>query len=107
MSESFQLESIFFQAKSEKQPYPTWVLVVSFLLAVTSVIPMIVVAVLRMTGLLKFDSSQYTAPMRRTDTNASTHPMMVGLSRPLFWTNYFLFLGTLCYITMDKFDNGK
>ena len=60
-----------------KQPYPTWILVIAFFLAILSVIPMILVAVLRMAGLLKVDQSQYTAPMRRTDTNASTHPMMV------------------------------
>jgi hypothetical protein len=62
------------------------VLVIAFLLAITSVIPIIVVAVLRMSGILKFDSSQYTVPMRRTDTNASTHPMMV---RHFFYSDNF------------------
>ena len=56
-------------------------MVIAFLLAITSVIPMVLVAVLRMTGVLMVDQSLYTVPMRRTDTNASTHPMMVFFSR--------------------------
>lgn len=62
--------------KSDKQDYPTWTLVIAFLLAIASVVPMILIAVLRFFGFLKVDQSAYTAPMRRTDTNASTHPMM-------------------------------
>ena len=72
------LNHLFLQAKSEKVPYPTWCLAIAFILAITSVIPIVVVAVLRITGLSKVDQSDQTAPMRRTDTNASTHPMMVG-----------------------------
>jgi hypothetical protein len=42
---------------------------------------MILVAVLRAVGVLKVDQSTFTAPIRRTDTNASTHPMMVKVKK--------------------------
>jgi len=64
--------------KSVHKHFPGWTLGVGGLLALASILPIIVVFILRVTGL----SSPHVdyepgSPMRRVETNASTHPMMV------------------------------
>ena len=58
--------------------FPGWTLAIGGFLALASVLPIVVVFVLRITGL----SSPHVdyepgSPMKRVETNASTHPMMV------------------------------
>ena len=58
---------------------PAWALVVGGLLAFASIIPIVVVCVLRITGLSSpHVDYQPGSPMKRVETNASTHPMMVN-----------------------------
>ncbi len=55
----------------------------NFMMFFFSVVPIFLVAVLRAVGILKVDQSAFTEPIRRTDTNASSHPMMVKSLRKL------------------------
>ena len=58
---------------------PAWALVVGGLLAFASIIPIVVVCILRITGLSSpHVDYQPGSPMKRVETNASTHPMMVN-----------------------------
>ena len=62
--------------------FPGWTLVIGGLLAVASILPILIVFILRITGL----SSPHVdyepgSPMKRVETNASTHPMMVKYKR--------------------------
>ena len=59
------------------KPFPGWTLAVGGFLAIASILPILVVFILRITGL----SSPHVdyepgSPMKRVETNASTHPML-------------------------------
>ena len=68
--------------KSVHKKFPGWTIGIGSLLALTSVMPIGLIAVLRATGLSKphVDYEPGT-PMKRVETNASTHPMMVKTFR--------------------------
>merc|ERR1711884_580478 len=63
--------------KAVHKPFPSWTLAIGGCLAMASILPIVVVFILRITGL----SSPHVdyepgSPMKRVETNASTHPMM-------------------------------
>jgi hypothetical protein len=63
---------------SEKKAYPGWTMGVAFILATSSVMPIIVIALMRITNCSKPHADyQPGTPMKRVDTTASTNPMMV------------------------------
>jgi hypothetical protein len=65
----------FFQAKVlTKQPYPGWAMFIGGTLAVSSLIPIVLIAVLRYFKIPFLDPG--TSGMRRIETTASTKPML-------------------------------
>ena len=62
--------------------FPGWTLAIGGFLALASILPIVVVFVLRVTGLSSpMVDYEPGSPMKRVETNASTHPMMVRNAR--------------------------
>ena len=71
----------FFQGKSVTKPLPGWCLAIGICLSFASLCPILGVGICRITGCTKAHTD-YTAgsPLKRIETNASTHPMMAHVS---------------------------
>jgi solute carrier family 6 amino acid/orphan transporter-like 15/16/17/18/20 len=65
-----------FQGKSEKEPYPDWVMVIAGLMITAGVLPMPIVFMLRRCQCLKLDLDIHQGAIRRIDTTVSTKEMM-------------------------------
>lgn len=63
------------KAEAENKEYPPFAIGLAFILALASVVPIIVVAVLRMLKISTPDPTDYKTQMSRVSTNASTLPM--------------------------------
>ena len=64
--------------KTVKKKFPGWTLGVGAILALSSVMPIFIIGILRATGISQpHVDYEPGSPMKRVETNASTHPMMV------------------------------
>ena len=60
-------------------PYNGWFMVLAFFLASASVVPIVLICVLRAARVSILEIGPYGAPMSRIDTAASTKAMMPGV----------------------------
>ncbi|XP_054276986.1 sodium-dependent neutral amino acid transporter B(0)AT3 isoform X2 [Macrosteles quadrilineatus] len=65
--------------QTEEKPYPGWVLVIAVLMIIASVIPILLVFLLRRFQCLKFDVDIHQGAIRRIDTTVSTKEMMTDV----------------------------
>lgn len=63
------------KAQAEKKEYPPVAIALAIILPLASVVPIVVVAILRALKISRPDPTDYKVPMSRVDTNASTLPM--------------------------------
>ena len=66
----------YFQGRTEKEPYPTWVMAIAGLMITAGVLPIPLVFLLRRFQCLKLDLDIHQGAIRRIDTTVSTKEMM-------------------------------
>lgn len=64
------------QGHSVEKEYPGWCMVFAFFLSIASIVPMVVIGVLRALKINVLPVNATASPMKRVATNASTRPMM-------------------------------
>jgi solute carrier family 6 amino acid/orphan transporter-like 15/16/17/18/20 len=74
------LIAILFQGKSYMVEYPGWSMWFALCLALSSIVPIAVIALLRSMKIRVLEINTYSSHMHRTETSASTRPMMQSSS---------------------------
>jgi len=66
------------QVLAVKLPYTSGAIGIAFVLAAASLVPIALIAVIRLFRCVESDTTEYQGPIKRISTNASTIPMMAG-----------------------------
>lgn len=79
LSHCFVHSNVVCQGQTKETEYPGWVLVIAVLMITASVIPILIVFLLRRFQCLKLDVDIHQGAIRRIDTTVSTKEMMTDV----------------------------